>query len=135
MLKFTRSKCSWCIASAPSGETGCLETLALKKGYRISDICAALGCSNRNLYVVFMRDIGLPPKQWVDLERMVVAKRKLEGGKSISEVACDLSYSSHVAFSRRFERVYGIPPGRFVKCRRVFDPPVDTEPDHSKNAD
>lgn len=88
----------------------------------MADICTALACSQRHLYSVFLRDIGLPPKHWLDLERMVVARRKLEGGRSIRQVARDMSYTSVVAFSRRFERVHGVSPGRFVKNRRWFDP-------------
>jgi AraC-like DNA-binding protein len=121
-VKFIRSKYTWRIVGAFSDEKGCLEKLAFRKGYRVGDICAALGCSQRHLYSVFLRDIGLPPKKWVDLERMVVARRMLEGEVFISKVAGDLGYTSVVAFGRRFERIYGVPPGRFVKCRRVFDP-------------
>ena len=99
-----------------------MEQLAFKSSYRVGDICAALGCSQRHLHDVFMRDIGLPPKLWVDLERMVVAKRMLEGGEPISDVACALGYTSVVSFGRRFERVYGMPPGRFLKQPRWFDP-------------
>lgn len=112
----------WRIVGTFSGKSFCLEKLAYSKGYRVGDICAALGCSQRHLYAIFLRDVGLPPKQWLDLERMVVARRKLEGGRVIREVAEDLGYTSVVAFGRRFERVYGLPPGRFVKHRWVFDP-------------
>jgi AraC-like DNA-binding protein len=100
----------------------CLEKLALSKGYRVADVCAELGCSERYLYTVFMRDIGLPPKTWMNLERMVVARRKLEGGKTIVQVARDLGFLSIEAFTRKFYAAYRISPGRFVKSRKVFDP-------------
>ena len=93
------------------------------------DICAELGCCQRHLYAVFMRDIGLPPKHWMDLERMVVARRKLEGGKPIRQVARELGYTSIAAFGRRFCRVYQVSPGRFVKGRWVFDPSNPRLPD------
>lgn len=112
---------TWKVVGTFSGSTFCLERLAYTKGYRVSDICKAIGCGQRQLYTVFMRDIGLPPRHWLDLERMVVARRKLEGGKPISEVAFEMGYSSVIAFSRRFERVYGFAPGRFVKRRWVFE--------------
>ncbi len=69
-----------------------------------------------------MRDIGLPPKQWMNLERMVVARRKLAGGKTAREVASDLGFMSVESFRRRFYKVYRISPLRFVKRIKVFDP-------------
>lgn len=109
-----------------------MESLALKKGYRVSAVCSALGCSHRTLYAIFLRDIGLPPKFWMNLERMVVARRKLEGGKSIQQVAKDLGFLSAAAFNRRFYQMYRMTPGRFVQNRLVFDPrnpivPLDEE--------
>jgi AraC-like DNA-binding protein len=105
-----------------SGNSHCLEKLALSKSYRVAGVCAALGCSERYLYAVFIRDIGLPPKTWMNLERMVVARRKLEGGIPVGQVAADLGFMSVEAFRRRFYTVYRVSPGRFVRNRRIFDP-------------
>ena len=69
-----------------------------------------------------MRDIGLPPKTWMNLERMVVARRKLEGGKTVEQVAHDLGFMSVESFRRKFYKVYRVSPGRFLKSRRIFDP-------------
>lgn len=121
-VRFVRSKQTWKVVEAFSGKTFCLERLAYGKTYRVGAICEALGCSQRHLYSVFMRDIGLPPKDWLVLEKMVVARRKLEGGLSISRVARDMGYNSVVSFSRRFEKIHGVSPGRFMKSRNWFDP-------------
>ena len=121
-MRFIRSKQTWRVVEAFSGTNCCLENLALDKSYRVADVCEALGCSQRYLYVVFMRDIGLPPKTWMNLERMVVARRKLEGGKSVAQVAQDLGFLSEESFRRKFYKVYRISPGRFLKNRRIFDP-------------
>jgi len=100
----------------------CLERLALRKGYRVADVCAALGCSNRYLHTLFVRDIGLPPKQWMKLERMVVARRMLEGGKSPEEVSLDLGFMSTHTFYRQFHRFYQTTPARYQSDRKLFDP-------------
>lgn len=100
----------------------CLERLAFRKGYRVADVCAALGCSNRYLHTLFVRDIGLPPKHWMKLERMVVARRKLEGGKSPEEVARDLGFMSVHVFRRQFQIFYQTTPARFQSDRKTFDP-------------
>lgn len=121
-MRFIRSKQTWRVVEAFSGKNYCLETLALAKCYRVAGVCAALGCSERYLYSVFMRDIGLSPKTWMNLERMVVARRKLEGGIRVEQVAYDLGFLSVEAFRRKFYHVYRVSPGRFLKNRRVFDP-------------
>jgi len=125
------------VVEAFSGKIYCLEKLALSKSYRVTGVCAALGCSERYLYSVFIRDIGLPPKTWMNLERMVVARRKLEGGKTVEQVASDLGFMSVEAFRRKFHSVYRVSPGRFLRNRRVFDPnspiPPYSNGDNSRN--
>ena len=121
-MRFKRENHCWRVIDSFSGVGDCLESLALKKGYRVASLCNALGCSNRHLYKVFMRDIGLPPKTWMNLECMVVARRKLEGGKSIQQVARELGFGSVATFNRRFQKMYRMSPGRFVQRRLVFDP-------------
>lgn len=100
----------------------CLERLAFRKGYRVADVCAVLGCSSRYLHTLFVRDIGLPPKHWMNLERMVVARRKLRGGKSPEEVARDLGFMSVHTFSRQFEKFYHTSPARYQANLQIFDP-------------
>ena len=78
----------------------CLHQLAMRHGYRIGQLCSELGCSERYLYSVFTRDIGLPPKLWMRLERMAVARRELIGGKSPAVVAENLGFSNANNFRR-----------------------------------
>lgn len=112
-----------------SGTNHCLERLAFRKGYRVADVCAVLGCSSRYLHTLFVRDIGLPPKHWMKLERMVVARRKLHGGKTPEEVARDLGFMSVHTFSRQFEKFYHTSPARFQANLQIFDPENDADPD------
>ena len=125
-VRFIRSRQTWRVVEAFSGKSYCLEQLALSKSYRVVGVCTSLGCSERYLYSVFMRDIGLPPKTWMNLERMVVARRKLEGGETVEQVARDLGFMSVEAFRRKFHKVYKVSPARFLRGRRIFDP---TNPD------
>ncbi|RYD21165.1 MAG: AraC family transcriptional regulator [Verrucomicrobiaceae bacterium] len=121
-MRIIRSNQTWRVVESFSGVNHCLERLALRKGYRVADVCAALGCSNRYLHTLFVRDIGLPPKQWMKLERMVVARRMLEGGKSPEEVSLDLGFMSTHTFYRQFHRFYQTTPARYQSDRKLFDP-------------
>ena len=97
----------------------------------MADVGAALGCSSRYLHTLFVRDIWLPPKQWMNLERMVVARRKLEGGKLPDEVARELGFMSVHTFLRQFQKYYKTTPARFQSDRKLFDPAtgmIDEEP-------
>lgn len=122
MVRFIRYKQAWHAIETFSGESYCLEEIAFRHGYNVACVCDALGCSERYLYAAFIRDIGLSPKTWMNLERMVVARRKLEGGKSIEETALDLGFKSMEAFSRAFYHMFRVSPARYVKSRIIFDP-------------
>lgn len=113
-MRIIRPGTNWIILKPKwRGRTECLQRLALRCGYRICEICAELDCSERYLHAVFIRDIGLPPKAWMRSERMVVARRKLIGGKSPEEVAKDLGFTSANNFRREFLSVHQVPPLRF----------------------
>ena len=128
-MRIIRSNQTWRVVESFSGVQHCLERLAFRKGYRVADVCAALGCSNRYLHTLFVRDIGLPPKHWMKLERMVVARRKLEGGKSPEEVGRDLGFMSVHTFCRQFHKFYQTAPARFQADRKLFDPENGLMPD------
>ena len=119
-MKIIRSNQTWRVVESFSGESHCLERLALSKGYRVADVCRALGCSSRYLHILFVRDIGLSPKHWMKMERMVVARRKLEGGKSPDDVARDLGFLSITTFCRQFHTFYRTTPALFQSKRNVF---------------
>ena len=121
-MRFIRSKQTWRVIEAFSGKSYCLEKLAMSKNYRVAGLCTALGCSERHLYQVFLRDIGLSPKTWMNLERMVVARRMLRGGISVDDVALRLGFMSVESFRRQFAKVYKVSPARFLSGIRVFDP-------------
>lgn len=116
-MRLVRPEQSWFILLPSRSERLCLQRLALRCGYRICEICSELECSERYLYQVFSRDIGLPPKEWMRWERMVVASRKLVGGKSPEEVAKDLGFASPSNFRREFLAVYRMPPLDFQRER------------------
>lgn len=109
-MRLVHAEQSWQILFPSCGDGLCLQRLALRCGYRICELCTELDCSERYLYEVFLRDIGLPPKEWMRWERMVVARRKLVGGESPDEVATSLGFAVKNNFRREFLAFYGVPP-------------------------
>lgn len=116
-MRLIRPEQSWYVLLPSRGERLCLRGLALRCGYRICEICAELECSERYLFEVFSRDIGLPPKKWMRAERMVVALQQLAAGKSPEEVAAELGFASANSFRREFLGFYQIPPLVFQRER------------------
>ena len=112
-MRLVRPEQSWHILFPSRGERLCLQRLALRCGYRVCELCAELDCNRNYLREVFMRDIGLSPKEWMRWERMVVAGRKLAGGKAPEEVAADLGFSSQNNFRREFLAFYKVVPLRY----------------------
>lgn len=96
-------------------ECASLEWMALRCGYRIGEMCEMLECKERYLREVFARDIGLPPKEWMRRERMVVARRMLTDGRSPDEVAELLGFSSRNNFRREFLFHHRVGPLEFQR--------------------
>lgn len=115
-MRIIRAADSWCVLSPSLGGEGwCLERLAVRFGYRVGELCAELRCSERYLRAVFLRDVGLPPKEWMRQERMVVARRMLQGGKDPAAVATGLGFASLNNFRREFLAIYGESPVGYVR--------------------
>lgn len=96
----------------------CLERLAYEQGYRVSGLCVKLGLCERHFREVFLRDVGLTPKEWMDWERMVVARRLLARGADFLAVSDQLGFSHPNSFRRAFREVYGMAPLRFAEVRK-----------------
>jgi len=115
-MRIIRKTKTWRVLSPSLGGEGCcLQRLAMQLGYRVGEICGALGCSERYLRAVFLRDVGLSPKEWMRQERMVVARRMLGGGRSPLAVSDSLGFASQNNFRREFQEVYGMSPARWAK--------------------
>ena len=83
-------------------------------GYRIKEMREELNCSERYVYEVFIRDVGVPPKLRLRWERMVMARRMLGGGMDAYDVAYKLGFCTPGCFGREFSALHGMSPGRFV---------------------
>ncbi len=58
----------------------------------------------------------------MNLERMVVARRKLEGGKDPEDISKELGFMSINSFYRQFLKFYQTTPVQFQNQLRIFDP-------------
>jgi AraC-like DNA-binding protein len=77
-------------------------------------LAAELGTSRSAFAARFTAVMGVPPMRYLTRWRMRQAAGDLtQLGKSVSQVAFDLGYSSEAAFTRAFRREFGSPPGEW----------------------
>jgi AraC-like DNA-binding protein len=114
-MRIVREESNWRVLRTAGGGHASLERLALRCGYRVGEVCEALGCCERYLYEVFVRDMGMPPKLWMKGERMSVARRKLMSGAAPADVAAELGFQGLQHFRREFRGVFGVTPAQFQR--------------------
>ena len=115
-MRILRPGLRWEIVSPRAAEPLCLQRLAHRNGYRVGGISAALGCSERYMRQVFIRDVGLPPLEWLRWERMVMARRLIvsESPQAVAEM---LGFNSERSFAREFQAVYRVTPTVYRRNR------------------
>ncbi len=114
-MRFVRNAMRWMVLSPSAAFSLSLEEISLRCGYRISEVCRELRCSERYLYEVAKRDIGLPPKVWMRQERMVRARNMVAGGVANQDVAEKLGFASTGSFRREFVTAHGVRPADYVE--------------------
>lgn len=62
----------------------------------------------------FKNEMGISPKEWIDLQRFLQAKKMLLlSNKSIAQIAIELNFGSCAWFIKRFKEKFGITPRHF----------------------
>lgn len=83
----------------------------------VSRLVELSGWSARRLTSVFTAEYGLGPKQAARLFRFDHARRRVESGEPVSEVAAGCGYSDQAHLTREFATFTGHPPRTFLTVR------------------
>jgi len=102
-----------------------LAVAAAAPGARVADLAAWSGLSARQLERVFLRDIGLRPKELLRLVRFRAALARLRGGasRSLTELAYELGYADQAHFTREVRRFAGLTPSAIRRAHQAAAPP------------
>ncbi|MFM4775158.1 cupin domain-containing protein [Aeromonas veronii] len=92
--------------------------LRSEEGWTVATLAQEAGMSRARFAAHFQAQTGLSPLGYLTQWRMLLACQQLLAGESITQVALGAGYSGSVAFSRAFEREFGVSPGRWVKIQR-----------------
>lgn len=82
----------------------------LNEPVTIDDMAAQVGMSRAVFHRRFKEATTMSPIQFVKSMRLNNAAMKIAGGKTVSEAAWDVGYTSSSQFSREFKRMYGQSP-------------------------
>lgn len=95
--------------------------------WTIAELANLAGMSRAQFAARFHQVIGQPPLSYVTESRLLLAKQLLLSGQPIKFIALEVGYSGGVAFSRAFERQFGLTPTRWLQQHKrnsgeVLDP-------------
>lgn len=81
---------------------------------KIQDIASFIGIDRTYLYKIFMRDVGISPKQYLTQYRVREADKMLQSQKySITETAYSCGFRDAASFCAIFKREIGITPRQY----------------------
>ena len=86
----------------------------------LDELAAAAGIGKFRLVRLFRERTGLPPHAFQLAQRVRAARRLLEAGTPIAEVARATGFSDQSHLHRHFRRSLGVTPGQY---QRRFEPP------------
>jgi len=90
----------------------------------LDELARLVSISPYHLARLFTAQMGIPPHAYLESVRIRQARRLLTLGRPILEVALSTGFADQSHFTRRFKRTVGVPPGDFVKHRKIVqDPP------------
>ncbi|GIU36262.1 AraC family transcriptional regulator [Shewanella schlegeliana] len=78
--------------------------------WTIEELASQVGMSRARFAALFNQTIGQPPLSYVTEARLLLAKKLLQKGEPIKSVSLEVGYSGSVAFSRAFQRQFGVTP-------------------------
>ena len=86
----------------------------LGSNLHVIDLANAASCSESYLTKIFKQNLGMNPHQWIELQKIRFAARRLQLSRmKIYEIADELGYSDSFHFSRTFKRMVGVSPSEF----------------------
>ena len=85
------------------------------KAWSVDDMAAYLNMSRAAFHRRFTLLCGMAPAQVLLQLRMQLAKRQLEQGLTMEQIAERIGYSSAAAFSAAFRRSVGVSPAQWRK--------------------
>jgi AraC-like DNA-binding protein len=85
------------------------------EGFGLETLSALTGLSVFHLVRSFKKAIGLSPLAYRNQRRVFAARTMLLDGDPIAHVALSVGYADQSHLTRQFQRIVGLPPGRYAQ--------------------
>ena len=89
--------------------------LANDVDYHAGTLADRFGLSLRQVERFFEENVGMAPKAWLHIQRMIKARYRLLELRRVTPVAQEFGYKHVCHFSRDFQKCYGMPPTEFLR--------------------
>jgi AraC-like DNA-binding protein len=84
------------------------------EGITLRELANEVGLSRYYLLRVFREEMGMPPYAYLESIRIGKAKKLLETGLPLTQVASELGFSDQSHFTNCFKRFIGVTPGQYA---------------------
>ena len=89
----------------------------------VADVARQIGIDRTYLYMLFVEQLGVTPKNYLKAYRLSRARELLKvTNLSIANIAESCGYSDPLVFSKAFRQEYGMTPSAWRKTRNQFRP-------------
>jgi len=76
----------------------------------ISEICDALYITKSHLHHIFVKNIQMSPKQYINSKRLIMARKLIRKGKKPTEIYTDCGFDDYATFFRNYKKYFGYSP-------------------------
>ncbi len=104
----------------------------MSKKITIEDIAKNCYCSKSYIQHIFKKQMGIAISDYINAQKMTIARSMLAGNISPLEVSMKLGYEYYTTFSVKFKAYYGITPKNVTKYNIVENWNVEQEEDFTK---
>ena len=107
-----------------------LVELAQTCGYKVNQMSIHLDVSTRQLERYFRSALGVSPKYWMRMQRMIRARQLIREGNPLKAIALDLGFIKYDKFAQELRRYYEMSPLEMVgnERRKCYDPSAYSTP-------
>jgi AraC-like DNA-binding protein len=86
----------------------------------LDELAKLSNLSSFHLVRVFRAEVGLPPHAFLEQVRVNRARRLMQQGMTLSEVAFATGFTDQSHFTRHFKKMAGVTPGQYQKSARTY---------------
>ena len=76
----------------------------------IEEIAKELYITKSHLHHLFIKHLKMPPKKYITIKRLTIAKRELYSGAKATDVCAKCGFADYSAFYRAYKKQFGHSP-------------------------